>query len=59
MKEICCLDCEHCHDYLQFEDGGALVYFCYTCDAGSVVKDIEDPEKVIDCPDFVQFVDDI
>ena len=57
MKEICCLDCEHCHDYLELYDGIILVY--YTCDAGSVVKDIEDPEKVIDCPDFVQFVDDI
>ena len=57
MKQICCLDCEHCHEYWEVFDSSVIEH--YTCDAGSVVKDIYDPEKTIDCPDFVQFIEDI
>ena len=57
MKQICCIDCEHCHYYMETYDAIAMIR--YTCDAGTVVKAIEDPDKVIDCADFVQFIEDI
>ena len=57
MKGIMCIDCEHCHEYWEVFDSSVIER--YTCDAGSVVKEIYDPEKVMDCLDFVQFVEDI
>ena len=67
MKQICCIDCVHCNGYidpkvLDRDDVPATeypFYAHYTCDAGSIMKEIEDPEKVIDCPDFVQYIEDI
>ena len=58
MKQICCIDCEHCYDHTT-DDGGTIFIVTYYCDAGSVLKKIDNPEKVIDCPDFVQFIEDI
>ena len=57
MKQICCMDCEHCHDYVELYDSRILER--YYCNAGSVEKRIYDPDKIIDCPNFVQFVEDI
>ena len=57
MKDVCCIDCEHCHEYWVVYDDVVEEHF--TCDAGSVVKDVYDPEKTIDCADFVQFIEDI
>lgn len=57
MKQICCIDCEHCHDYVELYDSRILER--YYCSAGSVEKRIYDPDKIIDCPNFVQYVEDI
>ena len=57
MKGIMCIDCEHCHEYWEVFDSSVIEH--YTCDAGSVVKEIYDPEKVMECLDFVQFIEDI
>ena len=57
MKQICCIDCVHCIDELNDDDYNT--WFRYYCDAGSVISEIDDPNKVIDCPDFVQFIEDI
>ena len=57
MKTVCCIDCEHCHEYWDVYD--SIVEQHYTCDAGSVIVEINDPEKDVICPDFVQFVEDI
>lgn len=59
MKQICCLDCVHCHEYWEVFDSSVIEHYTCTCDAGTVMKEIEDPEKVIDCPDFEQYIEDI
>ena len=57
MKQICCIDCDNCYYYTELYDSRILEH--YYCSAGPVVKRIYDPDEIIDCPYFVQFVEDI
>ena len=58
MKQICCIDCVHCYDQINylFDQSMQVRYYC---DAGTVLEAVYDPEKEHDCPNFVQFIEDI
>jgi len=57
MKDIRCIDCVHCVD--KYIDDDVIREWIYFCDAGSVMININDPEKLHDCADFEQFIEDI
>ena len=55
---ICsCIDCDWCYGEMNIYD--ATIEVRYYCQRGTVMKEIEDPEKQHDCPDFKQFIDDL